>query len=282
MTQKAADDGAAETILVRKLITAHGSEATFGDGLSPGRNIPVILRVGILNAADGGDAHAVEVGARFGGVALKIAMQRAVLLRNGEFVPRLREMVHADVEIPGLEKFEQAYTKDLEFLHAFRQVRCEKALLLLQPRHVRVAEEGNAIRGEFKNLIHGVGKSVRRLVGKAVNQIDVDAIEAEIARHEEQVAPHFVRLNAVHRLLHVGMEILNAHAETVEAELAQSFEMLARGHAGVDLDANLTVGVEMEMLFGACEQILDLCGCQVGWRAAAPMKLDHRAILQAP
>src|SRR5260370_9676109 len=78
------------------------------------------------------------------------------------------------------------------------------------------------------------------------------------------------------------MEILNAHAEAVEAKLAESFEMLARGDARVDLDANLTVGVEMEMLFGACEQILDLCGRQVGRSAAAPMKLEHGAILQDP
>src|SRR5216684_2635328 len=238
MTQQAANDGAAETILVRKLIAAHGGEAAFGDGLFPGRNIPEILRVGILNAADGGDAHAVEVRACFCGIALKIAMQCAVLLRNGELVPRLREVVHADVEIAGLEKFEQAYTKDLEFLHAFREVSRKGALLLLQPRHVSIAEESYAIRGEFKNLIHGVGKSVRRLVGKAVNQIDVDAIEAEIARDEEQVARHFVRLNAVHRLLHAGMEVLNAHAETVEAELAQSFEMLAGGDARINLDTN--------------------------------------------
>src|SRR5260370_5130325 len=123
MTKQAADDGAAETIFVRKLIAAHGSEAAFGDGLFPGRNIPVILRVGILNAADGGDAHAVEIGARFGGVALEIAVQRAVLLRNGEFRARLRRTVHADVEIAGLDKFEQPYTKNTKFLHAFREVR---------------------------------------------------------------------------------------------------------------------------------------------------------------
>src|ERR1700730_7548274 len=236
MTQQAADDGAAQAILVRKLIAPHGSEAPFGDRLFPRRNIPVILRVGVLNAADGGDAHAVEVGARFGGVALKIAVQRAVLLRNGELVPRLRKVVHTNVEIAGLEKLEQAHAEDLKFFHAFREMRGEGALLLLQPRHVRVAEEGNAIRSESKNLIHGVGKSVCRLVGKAVNQIDVDAIKAEFARGEEQVARHFVRLNAMYRLLHIGMEVLNAHAKTVEAELAQSFEMLAGGHARVDLD----------------------------------------------
>src|SRR6266478_5947918 len=227
-----------------------------------------------------GDTHAVEVGARFGGVALKIAVERAVLLRNGEFVAGLSEVVHADVEIPSLEKLEQAYAEDFEFLHAFREMCGEGALLFLQPRHVRVAEESDTIRGEFENLNHGVGESDCRLEGKAVNQIDVDAIEAEIASGEEQVARHLVRLDAVHRLLHVGMEVLNAHAETVEAEFAQRFEMLARGYTGVDFDPNLTVGVEMEMFFCECEEILDLLGCQVGGSAAAPMELDYGAILR--
>src|SRR5467141_4570472 len=280
MTQKAADDGAAQAILVGKLIAAHGSEAPFGDGLFPRRNIPVVLRIGVLNAADGGDAHAVEVGARFSGVTLKIALQRAILLRNGELVPRPRKVVHTNVEIAGFEKLEQAHAEDLKFFHAFRKVRGKGALLLLQPRHVRIAEEGNAIRGESKNLIHGVGKCVCRLVGKAVNQIDVDAIEAEFAGGEEQVARHFVGLNAMHRLLHIGMEVLNAHAQTVEAELAQGFEMLAGGYARVDLYAYFTVGVEMKVLFGECEQILDLFGSQVRWRAAAPMELHHGAILR--
>src|SRR5216683_873153 len=280
MAQQAADDGAAEAILVRKLIAAHGGKAAFGDGLFPGRNVAVILGVGVLNAADGGDTHAVEVGARFGGVALKIAVERAVLLRNGEFVAGLSEVVHADVEIPSLEKLEQAYAEDFEFLHAFREMCGEGALLFLQPRHVRVAEESYAVRGESENLIHGVGKGDCRLVGKAVNQIDVDAVEAEIARGEEKVARHFVRLDAVHRLLHIGMEVLNTHAETVEAELAQSFEVLAGGYTRVDFDTNLAVGVEMEMLFRECEEILDLLGGEVGWRATAPMELDDRAIFR--
>src|SRR5256885_17201840 len=75
----------------------------------------------------------------------KIAVQRAVLLRNGKLVPRLREVVHADVEIAGLKKLEQAHAEDLKFFHAFREMRGEGALLLLQPWHVRVAEEGYEI-----------------------------------------------------------------------------------------------------------------------------------------
>src|SRR6266403_6990 len=178
MTQQAADNGAAQTILIRKLVAAHGSEATFGDGLFPGRNIPVILRIGILNAADGGDAHAVEVGACFGGVALKIAVQRAVLLRNGKLVARLCEVVHADVEIAGFDELEQAGAENIKFLHAFREVGGERALLLFKPGNVGVAEEGDAIRGEANNLIHGVSESVGGLVGETVDQIDVDTVKA--------------------------------------------------------------------------------------------------------
>ena len=45
--------------------------------------LAIVLRVGILDAADGADAHAVEVCARFGGIALKVAMQGAIALRDG-------------------------------------------------------------------------------------------------------------------------------------------------------------------------------------------------------
>src|SRR4029077_17184049 len=109
----------------------HGGEAAFGDGFFPGRDVTIVLRVGILNAADGGDAHAVAVGADFGGITLKISVQGAVLLRNGKFVTGLGEMVHANVEIASFEKLEQARSKDFEFLHAFREMRGEGTLLLL-------------------------------------------------------------------------------------------------------------------------------------------------------
>ena len=72
----------------------------------------MILRVGVLKRADGADAHAVEVGAGFGGVALKIAMQRALLLGDGEFIAGFGEMVHADVVVAGVEKLHQAGAED--------------------------------------------------------------------------------------------------------------------------------------------------------------------------
>ncbi len=57
----------------------------------------------------------------------------------------------------------------------------EGALLFFEPGDVRVAEEGDAIGSELENLVHGVGESFGGLVGKAVDEVDVDAFEAEFA-----------------------------------------------------------------------------------------------------
>ena len=103
------------------------------------------MGVSVLDTADGSDAHTVEIGARFGGVALEIAVQRAILLGDGEFVARFGEVVHADVEIAGFEKFEKAGAEDFEFLHAFGEMAFERTLLLFEPRDVGVTEEGDAV-----------------------------------------------------------------------------------------------------------------------------------------
>src|SRR5882762_9324446 len=84
----------------------------------------------------------------------------------------------------------------------------------------------------------------------------------------------------MNRLLHLGLEVLNAHAETIKAEFAKSLEMRERGYSGVDLDADFTVGIELKMFLCEREEILDLLGREVGGCAAAPMELDYGAILR--
>ena len=83
----------------------------------------MILRVSGSDAADGADAHAVKIGAGLGGVALEIAMQRAVALGDGQFIVRPREMVHADVLIAGVQKTFEAGAEDAEFFHALGEMR---------------------------------------------------------------------------------------------------------------------------------------------------------------
>ena len=84
--------------------------------------------------ADRADAHAVEVGAGLRGVALKIAVQRAILLRDGQLVAGPREVVHADVEVAGVEKTFEAGAEDAEFFHAFRQMRLQTSPAVFSAR----------------------------------------------------------------------------------------------------------------------------------------------------
>ena len=108
---------------------------------------------------------------------------------------------------------------------------------------------------------------------QAVDQVDVDAVEAEPARLFNQAARHFERLDAMNRFLHLGMEILNAHAQPVEAEPPQSFEVRLRRHARIDLDADFRVRRERKPFGRETEQAFHLFRRQIRRRAAAPVKL---------
>ena len=134
VAEQPADHGAAQQIVLRKAIAAHGGDAARADGVLIRRNLAAILRVGTADGADGADAHAVEVRAGFGGVALKISVQRAISLGDGEFVAGTREMVHADVEVAGAEKVFEAGAEDAEFFHALGQVLCKRRLAVFSAR----------------------------------------------------------------------------------------------------------------------------------------------------
>src|SRR6266446_1657908 len=227
MTRKTAYNCAAQAVVVRKMIAAHGGNAAIGHGFLPGRNVAVILGVGVLDSAYGGDAHSIKVGACLCRIALEIAVQCAVLLRNGEFVAGPREMVHANVDVAGFEEFQQAGSKDLKLLHTFRKVSGKRALLLFQPRHVRIAKQGNAIGSELEDLVDGVRESPGSLMREAVDKIDVYALKAKGAGNVDEVACQFEWLNAVYGFLHIGVKILNAHTEAVETQAAKRFKMRA-------------------------------------------------------
>ena len=236
------------------------------------------MRVAVLNPADCGDADAIKIGARLRRVALKIAVQRAVALRNSQLVVVLCEVVHADIQVSGFHKCQQAAAENLKLLHALGQVRHKRALLLFQPRHVCIAEHGDAVRREPYDLLHRVLETLGGLVGQAVDQVHVDAVESQFARVGDQVARHFIGLNPVHRFLHLGLEVLNAHAQPVEAHLAHRLQVRARGHTRIYLDPDLRVRRKREALPRVGEQVLDLLGGKIRRRSAAPVKLRHLAL----
>src|SRR6266853_1634776 len=103
-------------------------------------------------------------------------------------------------------------------------------------------------------------KALGRLQRKAVDQVHIDAVEAKPPRSHNEIARHFERLDAVNDFLHLGVKILYAHAQSIEAEAAERLEVRLRRDARVDLDADFRVGREGEALRGITEELLHLLG----------------------
>src|SRR5262249_13740831 len=141
-----------------------------------------------------------------------------------------------------------------------------------------IAEQRDAIRIQTQDLVHGLGKGRRRLIRQSVNQVDVDAVKSQLPRGINNPLGHLIGLDTVNGLLHLRLEVLNAHAQPVEAKPAKGLEVSPRCDAGIDLDANLRIRTKRKVLARKFEEILDLRRRKIGWRAAAPVELNDRPL----
>src|SRR5690606_10040778 len=87
-------------------------------------------------------------------------------------------------------------------------------------------------------------------------------------------------LDAVHRALHVRVEVLHAEAGAVEADLDQSGDLLRADRPRVDLDGEIAIGCAAQLEVAG--QLVDHAG-QLGRAeevrcAAAEVHLHHRAV----
>src|SRR5437763_14099430 len=138
---------------------------------------------------------------------------------------------------------------------------------------MRIAEHGDAIRLHRDDLVDGVAETLRRLMRQPVDQINIDALEADFAAVIEQPLCLFVWLHATNSLLNQRVKILDAHADAIESGAAQRPAMLAAGHARINFDAHFgSVGKSESLAYVAAKRF-DLTGREVSRRAAAPVQL---------
>jgi hypothetical protein len=72
-------------------------------------------------------------------------------------------------------------------------------------------------------------------------------------RASNQFRSHLQRLHALYGLLHLGIEILNAHAQAIEAQAPERLQMLRVGDARIDFDTDLGVRRKGKSLRGEAE-----------------------------
>src|SRR5215831_15444111 len=165
-------------------------------------------------------------------------MQSPLILSAAYLVFRPREVIESDVPVPRFGKHLNRAGEDSELVEALGEEACEAPLLLLHPGHVSVVEHRNAIRIHRDDLVDRIAEALDGLMRQPVNQIDVDAFKSDLARVIEQPSRVFVRLHSMDGLLYKRIEILDAHAQSVEANALKRAAMLVSCDARINLDAD--------------------------------------------
>src|SRR6185312_15472392 len=115
---------------------------------------------------------------------------------------------------------------------------------------------------------------------QTIDQVDTRRTERGGMGGVEYRAGLFETLDAIDRLLHHRIEILDAHRDAVEAQLAQRAHVVAVGEARVDLDAVFAIlrVTEAEVPRQRFHQLAHLRGIEEIRRATAEMQLAHRPV----
>ena len=84
-------------------------------------------------------------------------------------------------------------------------------------------------------------------MGEAVDEVDVGAADAAPPGAGEHLAGDLGRLHPVDRPLHLGVEVLDAEADAVDAGLGEGVEVGRGAAPRIDLDRDLGAGGEREV-----------------------------------
>ncbi len=146
-------------------------------------------------------------------------------------------------------------------------------LMPLHPRHMRVAEQRDAVRVERHDLPDGGGQLLLPLAGQAVDRVDVERAHAVAPEAFDDAARLFNGLDAVDRRLHGRVEILHADADARQPRFGQRVDARVVHAARVDLDGEFELDAQPEPIRDPLDQPLAVVGAEDRRRAAAPMQV---------
>ncbi|MNN19242.1 hypothetical protein D3C81_1324760 [compost metagenome] len=215
-----------------------------------------------------------------GGIALEVALQRAVLAGPAQLVIRQGEVVHADVDIARRRQTLDGQLQQLQLALRRRHVlAANQPLGAYQFRQVGVAVGGDAVRAQGDDLAQGGIEAGHGLQRQAVDQIHRHRFEVGLTGRRNQSVDLSLALQTVDRQLYPLIEILYAEAQAVEALGAQFGNALAVDGAWIDLDGELVLIaiVQVEVFVQAGHQLAELLAGQVSRRASTQVKLGQLA-----
>src|SRR5579862_2386883 len=236
------DIGTQQIVDVELDATRHGQLVVI-EGSAPIAHLPVVLTEAVADVTDPARPEADKIAAGMGSVPHEVAVESSQLLSPREVIIGQREVIHADVAI----------SRRTETLHGQLQQRdtrrrCRKiggrnvALRLEELGQVGVPINCHALRMCRDHAVQGAAKAVRSLQRQSIDQIDVDRAQPAQPTSLDHAQRLIHRLDAVDRLLHAWIQILDAEAHTVEAQLCERLDIAVMDHARVELNREIPVG----------------------------------------
>ena len=168
--------------------------------------------------------------------------------------------------------FLRIYDKDS--IRGVGKVRGQNAALRLEVvRQMSVVVERDAIGRELKHLVDRFREGGARLLRQPVDEVHVDGFEPVRAGRVDRGLRLFEGLDAVDRLLHVGIEVLNAAGHAVETEFAELLHFFGGAGARVDFDREFAARGEREALRERFHHVRELVVREERGSAAAEVQL---------
>jgi hypothetical protein len=202
-------------------------------------------------------------------------------LRDGEIVIRQCEVIHADIAIARLGQLLDRKREQSELRFVAGQIGViDLALRLEHCGQMRVAVDREPVWSAGQHRVERARESGDRLLGQAVDQVDVDRAEALGSASVDHAQRLIDALHAVYGALHLGIEVLHAQARTVESHTRVLADVAARYAAWIELDREvaLDAGTEPEMAGCGLQQRADIGRAHEVRSTAAQMDLDDLAI----
>ena len=227
-----------------------------------------VLDVNAVGVAERGDAGAEHVGAVPQAVAVDEFALRPVLDQRvgaGHLIAGLAHLVEG-VADPGPLGRPVGHAAAGE-----RLVLADDAQLLREDRVERQFHlvDGDALRCQGQRLGDALLPVVPRFADHAGDQVDVDLVEAEVARPAVGAVDLLLQMRPAVVFENLRIEILDAQAEARDAQLAQRFQLVLLQRARLALERHFLGPVPRQRGLEPLHQAAQLVGAEVRGRAAA-------------
>ena len=190
-------------------------------------------------------------------------------------------MIHADVHVAGRDQRVDRQFQQAQLGLRRRQVGgLDLALRLEQRGQVGVAVHRDAVRPCGDHRLQRARETLDGLPGQPVDQVHVDRLEAVGAAGLDDGEGFLHALDAIDGTLHLRIEVLDAEAGAVEADVGELGDVCRLDEAGIEFDrdvAAIAVG-EAEVAAQAVHDFTQLRRGQEIGRAAAEVQLDDLAV----